>query len=62
MQLKILGYQNCCYIPLDFLKDWSSNSNIATEVVLTWVYSVITKIKHLADGCSMIFNLHSGST
>ena len=25
MQLKIHFYQNGCYLPLDFLKDWPSN-------------------------------------
>ena len=49
-------------LPLDLLKDWPSNLNIATEVFLPQVYSARTKIKHLADGCSRIFTLHSGST
>ena len=58
MQLKILYHLNCCYLPLDFLKDWPSNLNMATELVLPWVYFTITKIKHLADNCSRIFALH----
>ena len=62
MQLKILFYQNGCYLPLDFLKDWPSNLNIATKVFLPWVYSSRTKTKHLTDGCSRIFTLHSSST
>ena len=48
-----------CYLPHNLLKDWLSKSNIATEVVLPWIYSAITKIKHLADSCSKIFTLHS---
>ena len=28
MQLKILCCQNCCYLPLDFLKEWPSKLNI----------------------------------
>ena len=62
MQLKILFYQNGCYLPLDFLKDWPSNLNIATEVFLTQIYSARTKIKNLAYGCSRIFTLHSSSS
>ena len=58
MQLKILYHLNCCYLPLDFLKDWPSKLNMATELVLPWVYFAITKIKHLADNCSRIFALH----
>ena len=58
MQLKVLFYQNGCYLPLDLLKDWSSNLNIATKVFLPWVYSSRTKTKHLTDGCSRIFTLH----
>ena len=50
-----------CHLPHNFLKDWPSKSSIATEVVLPWVYWAITKIKHLADGCSKIFTLHSSS-
>ena len=58
--MKIFYHLNCCYLPIDFLKNWPSNSNIATELVLPWVYLDITKIKHLADSCSRIFALHSG--
>ena len=57
--MKIFYHLNCCYLPIDFLKNWPSNSNIATELVLSWVYLAITKIKHLADSCSRIFALHS---
>ena len=46
-----------CYLPHNFLKDCPSKSNIAP-----WVYSTITKMKHLADGCSRIFIIHSSST
>ena len=64
MQSKTLWHQNCCYLPLNFLKDWPSNLNIATKVVFLWDYSARTEIKHLADSCSRtrIFTLHSGST
>ena len=41
-------------VPLDFLKDWPSNLNRATDVFLAWVYSARTKIKHSANGCSNI--------
>ena len=50
------------YLPLNFLKDWPGNLNIATEIVLHWVYSAKTKIKYLGDGCSRIFTFHSSST
>ena len=43
-------HQNCCYLPLTFLKDWPSNLNVAT---IPW-YSARTKKKHLADGFSKI--------
>ena len=33
MRLKTLWHQNCCYLPRNFLKDWLSNLNIATEVL-----------------------------
>ena len=61
MQLTILWHQNCRYLPFDFLKEWSRNWSIATELALVWVYSaiVITTTKHLVDGCSRIFALHS---
>ena len=65
MQLKILFYQNGCYLPLNFLNDWSSNLNIATKVFLPWVYSARTKTKYLTDGCSrtlLVVTLHSSST
>ena len=55
------AFENC-YLPHNFLKDLLSKSNIATEVVLPWVCSAITKVKHLADACSRIFTLHSSST
>ena len=59
MQLKILQHLNCFYLPRNFLKDYPSNSNIATELVLPWVYIAITKINYLAESCSKIFALHS---
>ena len=59
MQLKILCHLNCCYLPLDFLKDWPSKSIIANKLVLPMVYSAITEIKHLSDSCSRMFALHS---
>ena len=37
---------SCCYLALDFLKVWPSNSNIATELVLPGIDVAITKIKH----------------
>ena len=32
-----------CYLPHNFLNDWPSKLNIATEVVLPWVYSANKK-------------------
>ena len=63
MQLNILWHQNCRCLSIDFLKKWPSNSSIATGLALLWVFSavIITTIKHLADGCSRIFALHSST-
>ena len=36
-----------CYLPHNFLKDWPNKLNITTDVVLPWIYSAITKIKHI---------------
>ena len=62
MQLKIHFYQNGCYLPLEFLKDWPSNLEYSYQSFFPWVYSARTKTKHLTDGCSKIFTLHSSST
>ena len=51
-----------CYLPHNFLNDWPSKLNIATEVVLPWVYSANKKKTHLDHGCSRTFTLHSSST
>ena len=59
MQLKILHHLNCFYLLRNFLKDYPSNSNIATELVFPWVNIAITKTNYLAESCSRIFALHS---
>ena len=41
--------------------NWPSNSNLATVLVLPWVYVAITKIKHFVDNCSGIFTLHTSA-
>ena len=63
MQLNILWLQNYRYLPFEFLKEWPSSSSIVAELALLRVFSaaLITTIKHLADGCSRIFALHSSS-
>ena len=63
MQLNIFWHQNFCYLPFDLLKEWPSNSSIATELPLLCVYSavIMTAIKYLAAGCLRTFALHSSS-
>ena len=45
IQLKTLWHQNCCCLPLNFLKDLPSNLNIP-KLVSLGIYSTRTEIKH----------------
>ena len=40
------GAVNCWFLPLDFFLKWPNNPDIATVLVLLWIYVAITKIKH----------------
>ena len=56
MEVKILSHQNCCYLPLDFLRNWLSDVNIDSICAVDKIsklqqkkmLSSVTEVKYLS--------------